>query len=249
MTETEGRAVEGVRDRIIVALDQPDLEVALTCARRLRGHARWVKVGMTLFYREGPSAVAAVRDLGFDVFVDLKVHDIPHQAEGAARSLATLGAAMLTVHAAGGASMVEAAVGGALDGAEAAGLAAPAIIAVTVLTSMDAEALRSVGVLDAPAEQAAGLAALARTAGAAGVVCSPREAADLRALLGPHALIVTPGVRPAGADADDQARIATPAAAFAAGASHIVIGRPITGAADPAAALEAIIEGLKETAL
>jgi orotidine-5'-phosphate decarboxylase len=235
-----------MRDRIIVALDQPDLAGALACAQALQGHARWVKVGMTLFYREGPAAVAAMRELGYDVFVDLKLHDIPHQVEGAARALGALGAGMLTVHASGGPAMVEAAVGGCPPGAAAAGMPAPAVIAVTVLTSIDAETLRAVGVTDPPAEQAAGLAALAKTAGAQGVVCSPQEAADLRALLGPHALIVTPGVRPAGSDAGDQARIATPAAAFAAGASHIVIGRPVTGASDPAAAFEAIVTDLEE---
>jgi orotidine-5'-phosphate decarboxylase len=233
-----------MRDRIIVALDQPDLRDALACAHALEGHARWVKVGMTLVYREGPAAVHAVRDLGFDVFLDLKLHDIPHQVEGAARSLASLGAGMLTVHASGGAAMMEAAVRGAALGAEAAGVAAPAVIAVTVLTSMDAEALASVGVSDPLADQAAGLAALAKTAGVAGVVCSPQEAADMRALLGPAALVVTPGVRPAGAAPGDQARTSTPAEALAAGASHLVIGRPITGAADPAAAFEAIIQSL-----
>lgn len=247
MTQTGGLGAGDARGRIIVALDQPDIDAALACVRRLQGQARWVKVGMTLFYREGPAAVAAVRDLGFEVFVDLKLHDIPHQAEGAARSLAALGAGMLTVHASGGAAMIEAAVRGAREGAEVAGVPAPAVMAVTVLTSMDAETLRSIGVSDGPSEQAAGLAALARTAGADGVVCSPQEAADLRALLGPQALIVTPGVRPAGADAGDQARIATPAAAFAAGASHVVIGRPITTAADPAAAFASIVSGLEET--
>ncbi len=231
-------------DRIIVALDQPNLAEALACARKLAGHAGWVKVGMTLFYREGPAVVAAMRDLGFEVFVDLKLHDIPHQVEGAARSLGALGAGMLTVHASGGAAMIEAAVRGAREGAAAAGVHPPAVIAVTVLTSMDADALASVGVTDTPADQAAGLAALAKTAGADGVVCSPQEAADLRALLGPTALIVTPGVRPAGADAGDQARIATPAAALAAGASHLVIGRPITDAPDPVAAFEAIAGAL-----
>jgi len=235
-----------MRDRIIVALDQPDLAGALACARTLVGRARWVKVGMTLYYREGPAAVAALRQLGFDVFVDLKLHDIPNQVEGAARSLGALGAGMLTVHAGGGAPMIEAAMLGARSGAEAAGMPAPAVIAVTVLTSMDAETLRSVGVNDTPADQAAGLAALARTAGADGVVCSPLEAADMRALLGPRALVVTPGVRPAGSDAGDQSRIATPAAAFAAGASHLVIGRPITGATDPAAAFESIVADLGE---
>jgi len=231
----------GMRDRIIVALDQPDLGSALACARSLQGHAKWVKVGMTLFYREGPRAVAAMRELGFDVFVDLKLHDIPHQVEGAAASLGALSAGIITVHASGGAAMMEAAVRGAAAGALAAGVPRPAVIAITVLTSMDADTLASVGVTDTPSDQAVGLAALARTAGVDGVVCSPREAAEMRALLGPDALVVTPGVRPAGSDAGDQARTATPEAAFAAGASYLVIGRPITGADDPAAAFEAIV--------
>jgi orotidine-5'-phosphate decarboxylase len=235
-----------MRDRIIVALDQPDLPSALACARSLVGHAAWVKVGMTLFYREGPAAVAAMRGLGFAVFVDLKLHDIPNQVEGAARSLATLGAGMLTVHASGGAAMMEAALRGAALGADEAGVAAPAVIAVTVLTSMDAGTLTSVGVSDPPGEQVAGLAALALTAGVAGVVCSPHEAADMRALLGPSALVVTPGVRPLGSALGDQSRVATPAEALEAGASHLVIGRPITGAADPGAAFEAILDGLQK---
>jgi orotidine-5'-phosphate decarboxylase len=231
----------GMRDRIIVALDQRDLGSALECARSLQGHAKWVKVGMTLFYREGPRAVAAMRELGFQVFVDLKLHDIPHQVEGAAASLGALSAGIITVHASGGAAMMEAAVRGATAGALDAGVPRPAVIAITVLTSMDADTLASVGVSDTPSDQAVGLAALARTAGVDGVVCSPREAAEMRALLGPDALVVTPGVRPAGSDAGDQARTATPEAAFAAGASYLVIGRPVTGADDPAAAFEAIV--------
>jgi len=231
-----------MRDRIIVALDHPDLESALECARALEGRARWVKVGMTLFYREGPRAVTAMRDLGFEVFVDLKLHDIPHQVQGAAAALGSLGVGMLTVHASGGADMMEAAVRGAADGAAAAAVPRPAVVAVTVLTSMDADALASVGIPDSPADQAVGLAALARTAGVDGVVCSPREAAEMRALLGPGALVVTPGVRAADAEAGDQVRIATPAEAFEAGASHIVVGRPITRADDPAAAFDAIVD-------
>ena len=232
----------GMRDRIIVALDQRDLGSALACARSLQGHAKWVKVGMTLFYREGPRAVAAMRELGFQVFVDLKLHDIPHQVEGAAASLGALSAGIITVHASGGTAMMEAAVRGATAGALAAGVPRPAVIAITVLTSMDADTLASVGVSDTPSDQAVGLAALARTAGVDGVVCSPREAAEMRALLGPDALVVTPGVRPAGSDVGDQARTATPEAAFAAGVSYLVIGRPVTGADDPAAAFEAIVD-------
>jgi orotidine-5'-phosphate decarboxylase len=237
-----------MRDRIIVALDQPDLAAALECARQLIGHARWVKVGMTLFYAEGPASVRSLREMGFDVFLDLKLHDIPHQVEGAARSLASLGAGILTVHASGGAAMMEAAVRGAASGAAEAGVPAPAVIAVTVLTSVDADTLASVGVADPLADQVAGLAALARTAGVAGVVCSPREAADMRALLGPRALVVTPGIRPPGSAAGDQARVATPSEALASGASHLVIGRPITAAADPVAAFDTIVRDLQEGA-
>jgi orotidine-5'-phosphate decarboxylase len=233
-----------MQDRIIVALDQPDAAGALACARALAGRARWVKVGMTLFYAEGPPVVLALREAGFDVFLDLKLHDIPHQVAGAARAIASLGVRMITVHASGGADMMEAAVEGAREGAEAAGIAPPAILAVTVLTSMDADALASVGVADSPADQVAGLAALARTARAAGVVCSPAEAGAMRALLGPTALVVTPGVRPLWAEAGDQARIDTPAAALRAGASHLVIGRPITGQDDPAAAFDRIVDDI-----
>lgn len=234
--------VDGIRDRIIVALDQPDASSALACARALAGRAAWVKVGMTLFYAEGPGIVGELADMGFRVFVDLKLHDIPHQVEGAARSLGRLGAGMLTVHASGGGDMMEAALRGAAAGADGAGVERPAVIAITVLTSMDADTLASVGVTDSPADQVAGLAALARTSGMDGVVCSPQEASSMRALLGPTALVVTPGIRPEWAEVGDQARIATPRGAIEAGASHLVIGRPITGSPDPAQAFDRIVD-------
>jgi orotidine-5'-phosphate decarboxylase len=214
---------------------------ALEMGRALKGQVGWVKVGMTLFYAEGPSVVHALADLGFDVFVDLKVHDIPHQAEGAARSLATLGAGMLTVHAAGGETMVRAAVDGAREGASDAGVTPPKVIAVTVLTSTDDATLARLGVARSAAEQVDLLGGVAREAGADGVVCSPLEAARMRDLWGAEALVVTPGVRPAGSDAGDQARVLTPAEALARGASHLVIGRPITGADDPIEAFEEIV--------
>lgn len=226
-------------DRIIVALDT-DAAGAQRVARMLAGRARWVKVGMTLFYAEGPSIVADLRDAGFDVFLDLKLHDIPHQVAGAAREVARLGAGMLTVHASGGSEMVRAAAEGAAEGAAEAGVAAPKLLGVTVLTSMDAATLADVGVADSVAEQVLRLAQTARDGGASGVVCSPLEAGGLRRVLGPNALIVTPGVRPAGAARGDQSRVATPAAAIEAGASHLVIGRPITAAADPARAFDEI---------
>jgi orotidine-5'-phosphate decarboxylase len=231
---------------IIVALDAPTAAEALALADQLSGKARWLKVGMTLFYAEGPSIVSELRERGFELFVDLKIHDIPHQARGAAAALARLGCGLLTVHAAGGGAMVEAAVLGAAEGAAQADLARPKVIAVTVLTSLDVHALANTGVSDSPGAQAARLASLASKAGADGVVCSPQEAAAMRSLLGVDALVVTPGVRPEWAGVDDQARVATPSAALARGASHLVIGRPITAAADPALAFERIVSEIEE---
>lgn len=228
-------------DRYIVALDTPDVQSALDVATALKGRARWLKVGMTLFYAEGPAVVHALRDMGFDVFVDLKMHDIPHQVKGAARVLGTLGTGMISVHAAGGSAMVAAAVDGAAEGAAASRLPKPAVLAVTVLTSLDAVALASTGVHDSPGDQVRRLTALALEAGADGVVCSPLEVAEARNLVGPDALVVTPGVRPVWAEIGDQARVATPASAFAAGASHIVIGRPITDSPDAAEAFDRVV--------
>lgn len=225
---------------IIVALDLPGDE-ALALADALRGRVQWLKVGMTLFYAEGPQIVAALREKGFDVFVDLKLHDIPHQVSGAAASVARLGAGMLTVHASGGAEMMRAAVEASRRTAEEVGLPAPAVLAVTVLTSMDDAGLAEVGVARAASEQVRALASLASDAGVDGVVCSPQEAAEMRALLGDEALIVTPGVRPLWAETGDQARVATPELALLAGASHLVIGRPITGAPVPPEAVARIL--------
>lgn len=230
-----------MREKIIVALDTPDVETALGIASSLKGRAKWLKVGMTLFYSEGPAVVHALRDMGFDVFVDLKLHDIPHQVRGAARALASLGVGMLTIHAGGGTDMIAAAVEGAGLGAAAARVDRPAVLAVTVLTSLDPVTLASTGVRVAPAEQVRRLTGLALGAGADGVVCSPLEVADARNLVGEKGLVVTPGVRPLWADIGDQVRVATPAAAMAAGASHIVVGRPITGADDPVDAFDRIV--------
>ena len=229
-----------MRDSIIVALDT-DAHTALALARTLQGRVRWLKVGMTLYYAEGPEIVARLRDLGFSVFVDLKLHDIPHQVRGAAREIAHLGGGMFTVHAAGGRAMMEAAVLGACEGSAECGFETPDVLAVTVLTSMDEVALAEVGVAGPVGAQVAALTSLARQAGVQGVVCSPHEAAAARETFGPEALVVTPGVRPAGADRGDQVRVATPADAIAAGASHLVIGRPITEAVDPGAAVDRIV--------
>lgn len=234
---------DAMRDRIIVALDLPDGARALEVARQLKGQVGWVKVGMTLFYAEGPQIVRDLRSLGFKVFVDLKLNDIPHQVEGACAALVRLGADMFTVHASGGRSMLEAAVRSTEAAATKFQAPKPALIAVTVLTSLDDDALAEMGWSGTAGETAGALAGLARDAGCDGVVCSPQEATAMRALLGPDAAVVTPGVRPPGEDAGDQARTATPAEAVAAGASHLVIGRPITGAESPAAAVRAIVEG------
>jgi len=226
-------------DRIIVALDA-DERRALELADALAGRASWVKVGMTLYYGVGPSIVARLKARGFRVFVDLKLHDIPHQAAGAAAALTRIGADIITVHASGGSTMLRAAVDSACETARAEDIEPPAVIAVTVLTSLDDAALAAMGVTHAAADYALGLAQVARDAGCHGVVCSPHEAERMRVLLGPDALIVTPGVRPFGSDVGDQARVATPRAAVDAGASHLVIGRPITAATDPAAAFDSI---------
>lgn len=225
-------------DRVIVALDC-DRQTALDLAKKLQGKAKWLKVGMTLYYAEGPQIVEIFKLLGFKVFLDLKFHDIPHQVQGAAASAVEAGADMITMHAVGGVPMMRAAQA-AVDesGTEADTLA------ITVLTSMNEETLAQTGVSRGVGEQVRALAACAQEAGLSGVVASPQEAAMLRELLGPDALIVTPGVRPVGAALGDQSRVATPKAAFDAGASHIVVGRPITQADDPAAAFDAIAADL-----
>lgn len=233
------------RDAIIIAMDC-DRETALKLADDLAGKAVWVKVGMTLFYRYGPAIVDEMRARGLRVFLDLKLHDIPFQIRGAAFSASLTGADILSIHGLGGAQMISEGRAGAEEAAVKRGGERTRLVAISVLTSMDAEALASIGVERPVAEEVSTLASLAVGAGADGIVCSPQEAADMRALLGPDALIVCPGVRPAGADVGDQKRIATPAAAIAAGASKLVIGRPITAAPNPAAAFESIVQELVE---
>lgn len=230
------------RDRIIVAIDC-DRDRAMELADALEGHAQWLKVGMTLFYAEGPQIVQAFKERGFKVFLDLKFHDIPHQVRGAARSAALAGADLMSVHGLGSGAMLAACREGAEQAAEVRG-DRPNLVAITVLTSMNQDALAEIGVTDAVADEAARLARLAQDNGIDGIVCSPMEAESMRALLGPDAWIVTPGVRPAGAALGDQSRVATPAQAIERGASHIVVGRPITGADDPVVAYEAIVSEL-----
>lgn len=230
------------RERIIVAIDC-ERDRAVELADMLQGHAAWLKVGMTLFYAEGPAIVREFKQRGFKVFLDLKFHDIPHQVRGAARSAALAGADLLSVHGLGSAAMLEACREGAEMAVASCGTRAQ-LVAITVLTSMDQDALAQIGIADEIAVEADRLAQLAHASGIDGVVCSPVEAAHMRELLGEGALVVTPGVRPAGSALGDQSRVATPAQAIARGASHIVVGRPITGADDPVQAFERIVDEL-----
>jgi orotidine-5'-phosphate decarboxylase len=233
---------------IVVALDFPDAAGALAVAGRLSPAGCAVKVGKELFTAEGPSLVRELAGRGFRVFLDLKFHDIPNTVAQACAAATRLGVWMLNVHASGGAAMLAAAREAVDRAAADAGRERPLLIAVTVLTSLGATDLAAVGVDDTPEVQVLRLARLAQSSGLDGVVCSAREAAALRAVCGPRFLLVTPGIRPAGAAVDDQSRTATPAEALAAGASYLVIGRPITRAADPQAALEAIQHSLGSTA-
>ena len=229
------------KDRVIVALDC-DRTRALELADMLAGKASWLKVGMTLFYQEGPFFISALQKRGFKVFLDLKFHDIPHQVKGAARAAAEAGADMVTMHAVGGVKMMQAAKEGLNEARWVS--EEPISLGITVLTSMSADDLAATGVQRPVVDQVAELARQAKLAGLSGVVASPQEAAMLRQILGPEAYIVTPGVRPAGSSLGDQSRVATPRQAFENGASHIVIGRPITESADPVAAFEAIAKEL-----
>ncbi|PZW47069.1 orotidine-5'-phosphate decarboxylase [Humitalea rosea] len=227
-------------DRIIAALDTEDAAAALALAGRLAGRVGLIKAGLELFCAAGPAGVAPLIAAG-PVFLDLKLHDIPNTVAGATRAVCRTPPAMLTLHGAGGGAMIEAARRAAED---VAGDRRPILLAVTVLTSIDAATLAATGVAGDPVEQVLRLARLALSAGADGLVCSPREVARLRDALGAAPFLVVPGVRPLGSPAGDQARTATPAEAVAAGADWIVLGRPITAAADPVAAAEAIAASL-----
>ncbi len=220
---------------VIVALDFPDAGAAMRLADKLDPALCRVKVGKELFTRAGPDLVRQLGSQGFDVFLDLKYHDIPNTVAGAVSAAADLGVWMVNVHASGGRAMME-----------AARKALPAngktlLIAVTVLTSMGQEDLAEINISATPDEQVMTLASLAEDCGLDGVVCSARETPDLRKALGSNFILVTPGIRPAGDSADDQKRIMTPAMAIASGSSYLVIGRPVTQAEDPTAKLRAIM--------
>ncbi len=222
--------------RVIVALDFSNGQQALELVGKLQPGSCRLKIGKELFTREGPALVRFLGGQGYDVFLDLKYHDIPNTVAHACAAAAALDVWMINVHTSGGGRMMRAARE-ALDGAEGR---RPLLIGVTVLTSMNRDDLAEVGLDTDPEEQVLRLARLAQASGLDGVVCSPREASRLRAELGSDFLLVTPGVRPRGASKDDQSRVATPVDAVRDGADYLVIGRPITQAPDPAAALEQI---------
>ncbi len=226
-------------ERIFVALDTPDPDRARALARALAGRVGGFKVGLEAFSSCGPALVGDIRSEGLPVFLDLKLHDIPNTVAGAAAAAARLGISFLTVHALGGSEMVRRAVESSAEAAARAGSSAPTVLAVTVLTSHDDPSLEILGIRGPSAAAVLRLAGIARDAGAGGVVCSPLEVARVREAF-PAGTLVVPGVRPSGAAADDQARVATPESAVRAGADRIVVGRPITRAADPVAAADAI---------
>ncbi len=225
---------------LILALDVPTREAAAPLLRQLRGHLRWVKIGLQMFTAYGPNYVREVAGMGFDVFLDLKLHDIPNTVGKAVESLGPLPIRMLTLHCSGGSEMMRAALV-----AQQKTNPKLLLLGVTVLTSMDAAALAETGVAAAPADQVARLGRLAASAGLRGLVCSPMEVALLRGVLPTEMQLVTPGIRPAtDAGGDDQKRVLTPAEAARAGSSYIVVGRPILQAADPAATARSIMEEL-----
>jgi orotidine-5'-phosphate decarboxylase len=224
---------------IYVALDMPSLDAASAMAQRVAPYVGGLKVGLEFVSANGPEGVRAIVKTGRPVFLDVKLHDIPNTVAGAMKALAPLGAAIINVHASGGAAMMRAAVEAA-----ASVRPRPKVIAVTVLTSLESADLTAMGISGSPMDQVVRLAKLTKESGVDGVVCSPLEIEAVRAACGPDFLIVTPGVRPAGGELGDQKRVMTPERALAAGADLLVIGRPITGAADPAEAAKAIAAGL-----
>lgn len=220
-------------DRLIVALDFPDARAALALVDRLEKAVLWFKVGLELYLAEGNPLLAELQRRGYSVFLDLKLHDIPNTVASAVRVASRLGVNMLTLHAAGGPEMLAAAAEAAVGG--------PDLLAVTVLTSMAEAQLKATGVNASPATQVNNLGALALGCGVQGLVCSPMEVGSLRSQFGSKPMLVTPGIRPQGSAAGDQRRVATPAAAILSGASYLVVGRPITRAADPGTAARIVI--------
>lgn len=234
-----------VKDNLIIALDVDTGARALDLVRELHTVAGMFKVGSQLFTANGPQIVRDIIALNAKVFLDLKFHDIPHQVAGAARSAAELGISLFTIHASGGSEMMRRAVQSVEEVAQRGGVRSR-VLAITVLTSIDATILSQIGVTSTPEESVRRLVHLAESSGVDGVVASPNEIKTIRsAVPSSDFLVVTPGIRPASSESEDQKRVATPAAAIAAGASYLVVGRPITGAADPLAAAHEIIADME----
>ncbi len=237
--DTTRRVTLEAKQRLAFALDYPSLEDARRGVALVSSSIGVAKVGLELFVREGPAAARFGRELGVEVFLDLKLHDIPETVERAVASAGELGVRYLTLHAAGGGKMLERAA----RRAEQSGIV---VLAVTVLTSLDAADLSAIGVERSPADQALALGRLAKDSGCGGLVCSVAEVGRLRQELGPELVLVTPGIRPAGGGGDDQKRVGTPGDAIRSGASLLVVGRPIRDAADPLAAARAIVAEIAE---
>jgi orotidine-5'-phosphate decarboxylase len=230
------------RERLIVALDVPDAAAAAALVSKLDGTCLWFKVGLELFTAAGPAVLEPLIHRGHSVFLDLKFHDIPNTVAGAVRSAAALGVNMLTIHASGGPAMLIAARTALADLTNP-----PQLLAVTMLTSIDQAQAHAIGYDRSPSDQAFLLARMGLDAGINGFVCSPQEVGAIRALAGPDAILVVPGIRPAGTDLGDQKRVSTPAETLRLGASYLVVGRPITQAADPAQAASQILNEMAET--
>ncbi len=238
--------MQQVDNRLIVALDVATMAEVRQLVETLGDTVHYYKVGMQLFYSTGMECLAYLRELGKDIFLDLKMHDIPNTVAQGAASLTRLGVGMINVQASGGAAMMRAAAVQVAETAAALNIPRPKLIAVTVLTSMDEQEWASLRYTTGIPEQVVHLATMAKEAGLDGVVASPQEAALIKAACGPDFAIITPGVRPQGAALHDQSRVATPAAALSAGAHYLVVGRPITAAGDPRAAALAILEEMRQ---
>lgn len=232
------------RAQVIVALDTASRERAMDLVRSLRGQISLFKVGMELYTAVGPSIVKDLRGLGAEVFLDLKYHDIPNTVARASAEAARLGVAMLDMHLSGGAAMIRRAVDEVEAICSVNQMRRPALLGITLLTSLGEEALTTLGIQRTPEEHVLALAAMGRDSGLDGVVASPREIAPLRARFGPDFLLVAPGIRSEGSAVDDQVRTLTPREAVQAGADYLVVGRPITGAENPAVAARDILRAV-----
>jgi orotidine-5'-phosphate decarboxylase len=241
VTRLKPNRLELAREKLIVALDVPDAASANNLVARLDGTCSWFKVGLELFTAAGPAVIEPLLKRGHSVFLDLKFHDIPNTVAGAVRSAATLGVHMVNVHAAGGPAMLIAARAALADLPNP-----PQLLAVTMLTSIDQAQAQAIGFPVPPSDQAVFLARMSIDAGINGFVCSSHEVEGIRALAGPGAVLVVPGIRSSGADLGDQKRVGTPAETLRLGASYLVVGRPITQAADPARAASSILDEMAE---